>query len=61
VRPRYLYKKQFKIDYETQFLIVLVLNDEIGKNQLKKGTKKKSESTRVNPLSIILGHDAEIT
>jgi len=39
VRSIYHYRKQIKIDYETQFLTDLVLNDKIKKNQLKNNTK----------------------
>jgi len=31
MKPKYLYRKQIKIDYETQFLIDLMLNDAIEK------------------------------
>jgi hypothetical protein len=29
--PRYLHKKQIKLNYETQYLVNLMLNDEIEK------------------------------
>jgi len=32
LRPRYSYKKQIKIDYETQFSTYPLLNDKIEKN-----------------------------
>jgi hypothetical protein len=55
-RPRYSHKKQIKTNYEAQFPIDSMLNDKIEKkNQLNKRHKKQLESTRVNPLSTILG------
>jgi hypothetical protein len=38
MKPKYLYRKQTKIDYETQFSIDLMLNDAIEKKiSIKKG------------------------
>jgi len=53
MRPRYPHKKQVKTDYEAQFSIGLVLNNEIEKKINKKYDKKQPESTRVNCLSTI--------
>jgi len=36
MRSIYHYRKQIKIDYETQFLTDLVLNDKIKKKSIKK-------------------------
>jgi hypothetical protein len=35
LRPKYSHKKQIKIDYETQFLTDLMLNDKIEKKSIK--------------------------
>jgi hypothetical protein len=38
MKQKYLYRKQIKIDYETQFSIDLMLNDAIEKKiSIKKG------------------------
>jgi len=39
MRPRYPHKKQVKTDYEAQFSIGLVLNNEIEKKSIKNKTK----------------------
>ena len=55
LRPRYFYKKQIKIDYETQFPTDQILNDKIKKkHQLNKRYKKQLELIRLNSLNIIL-------
>jgi len=45
-RLRYPHRKQIRTYYEVQFPTNSVLNDEIEKNQLKKGHKTQPESTR---------------
>jgi len=55
VRLRYSYKKKIKTDYEVQFPTNSILNDKIKQNQLNKRHKKQHESTRLNPLSTVLG------
>jgi len=52
VRPRYSYKKQIKIDYETQFSTDSMLNNKIEKS-IKNKTQKRPKSIVVNPLSTI--------
>ena len=45
MKPRYPHRKQFKIDYETQFLTDSVLNNEIrNKNSIKNKIKKNYPS-----------------
>jgi hypothetical protein len=45
MRPIYPHKKQIKINYETQFSIDTMLNDEIGKkNSIKKKDTKNNSS-----------------
>jgi hypothetical protein len=51
-KPRYLHRKQIKVNYVTQFSTDLILKDKIEKN-LNKKHKNKPKSTQVNMLSII--------
>jgi hypothetical protein len=45
MRPIYPHKKQIKINYEAQFSIDTMLNDEIGKrNSIKKKDTKNNSS-----------------
>jgi hypothetical protein len=42
MRPRYYHGKQIKIDYEVQFSIDLIFNDNTRKKSIKKNTKNNS-------------------